>query len=101
MHKPMSALPPIATAKADMGGGRAVRTKHAPAVPWGEVVWTANCTPKYAGLPCTTSREFCCSSTPSATASFDGLRRATVQSDLGMSALPLKADMCSAISDVR
>jgi len=59
VRKGTSALLPIATAKADMGGGRAVRTKHAPVVPWGEVVWTANCTPKYAGLPCTTSREFC------------------------------------------
>jgi hypothetical protein len=50
VQKVMSALPPIATAKADTGGERAVRTKHAPAVPWWEVVWLRNRTPEYAGL---------------------------------------------------
>jgi hypothetical protein len=60
VQKGMSALPLIATVKADTEADAVPKTR-APGAPVGreEVVWTANPTPKYAGLLWPTSREFC------------------------------------------
>ena len=56
----MSALLPIAIAKADTEAGAPLGKTRAGTVPVREEVdWTANRTPKYAGLLWTTSREFC------------------------------------------
>src|SRR5581483_2018253 len=93
------ALPPIATANADTeaGPGKTRARRTGQGREWSGLRTVRPNTRNYSALRV---ENFVCSSTPSATATFDGLRRITMESDLWGSALPPNADTSGATAHV-